>query len=491
MHPQQKKFLLILPVIALPFLCLFFYALGGGTGAQKTPATALGLNPELPKASFDPKKSALDKAAIYEKAIQDSILHQQLQQQEPYAPANPSFKDTKADELLQQLGQLQRSFDQPVQPSASPAMGSAGQRLPFPARRNEPPETDPQLERLNGMLDKVIRIQHPGETSNSAPSSSNNNIEEVIPADSASNSISAIVPEKQVLATGATIALRLEEDVRLGKALIPRGQLVYGLVNINNDRMLIHINSIRNDRNIYTTDLQVFDLDGLPGIHIPGRISRDVTKESADQGLNSLNIMTYDPSLGAQAANAGIQTARSLFSRKVRQIRVKVRAGYQLLLRDAKTANNFHPIELPGEKPGSCLLRPPGFVPGGPFLKNSSLGEMEVGLQGIYMKDEILWFALIAHNASAITYIPEYIRWFIRDRRVFKSTAVQESTLTPLYAPEWTAITGDSSCATWTGFRPFALTRDKELVVEVGEKKGGRVLQLVLQHKYWRKIKKL
>jgi hypothetical protein len=477
---RQQKFLLLLPVIILPFLYLVFYTLGGGKDQKEEVATGLGLNTELPQARFDPKKAIMDKLAAYEKASHDSMIRQKYQQQDPYAtagkPASPEtipvFKDQKAEELQQQLHRLQESLNQPAQP--------------IHQTRNTPPEPDPQLERLNGMLDKVIRIQHPSEPE---PRQANPSVDEVQPADSTSNTISAIVPEKQVLVTGATIALRLADDLRVNKILIPKGQLVYGVVNINNDRMLIHINAIRSDRNIYTTDLQVYDLDGLAGIHIPGQISRDVTKQSADQGINSLNLMTYDPSIGSQAANAGVQAAKSLFSKKIRQVRVTVRSGYQLLLRTNK-AN--HPTELPGEKPGLFpSLQPPGIAPGGSFIQRCAAEGMEFSLQGIYLKDEVLWFALAIHNSSAITYIPEYIRWFIRDRRVFRRTAVQELPLTPLYQPEQTSVTGDSTQSGWTGFHPFSLTKDKELVIEIGEKKGGRVMQLVLHDKHWRTIKKL
>ena len=483
---RQQKFLLLLPVIVLPFLCLVFYTLGGGRHQKGEVSTGPGLNTELPQARFDPKKVIMDKLAAYEKASHDSMIRQKYQRQDPYVAATkpatsetmPVFKDPKADELQERLRQLQESLYQPAQP-----MHQA---------RNTASEPDPQLERLNGMLDKVIRIQHPSEPVQAASPVVSSSVDEVQPADSTSNTISAVVPEKQVLATGATIALRLTDDIRVNKTLIPRGQLVYGVVNINNDRMLIHINAIRIDHNIYTTDLQVYDLDGLAGIHIPGQISRDVTKQSADQGINSLNLMTYDPSIGGQAANAGVQAAKSLFSRKVRQVRVTVRPGYQLLLRSNKPNHSSHSIELPGEKPGvSLVVQPPGIVPGGSFLQSCSEGGVELDLQGIYLKDETLWFALRTHNGSAISYIPEYIRWFVRDRRVFRRTAVQELPLKPTYQPEQTAIAGDSTRPDWTGFRPFALAKDKELVIEMGEKNGGRTLVLVIGHKQILKAQKI
>ncbi len=466
---RQQKFLLLLPLIVLPFLCMVFYTLGGGKNQKNESATGPGLNTQLPQARFDPKKAIMDKLAAYEKASQDSMIRQKFQQQDPYT-STPIYKDQKADELQQQLHHLQESLSQPAPPIHQP--------------RNSPPEPYQQLEKLDGMLDKVIRIQHPSE-----PIQASSTVDEIDPADSTRNTISAIVPEKQVLVTGATIALQLEDDLRINKILIPKGQLVYGVVNITNDRILIHITAIRSDRNIYTSDLQVYDLDGIAGVHIPGQISRDVTKQSADLGINSLNLTTYDPSISGQAANAGLQATKSLFSKKVRQIRVTVRPGYQLLLRSSKTHRS---TELPGEKPGPLpSFQPPGIAPGGSFLQQSSAEGLEFGLQGIYLKDEILWFALVVHNSSAITYIPEYTRWFIRDRRVFRRTAVQELPLTPIYQPEQAAIISDSTQSGWVGFQPFSLTKDKELVLEMGEKKGGRVLQLVLHSKHWQTIKKL
>ena len=41
-----------------------------------------------------------------------------------------------------------------------------------------------------------------------------------------------------------------------------------------------------------------------------------------------------DPSLKAQAAAAGISAAKTLLSRKVKQVKVMVKAGYKVLLKD-------------------------------------------------------------------------------------------------------------------------------------------------------------
>jgi hypothetical protein len=52
--------------------------------------------------------------------------------------------------------------------------------------------------------------------------------------------------------------------------------------------------------------------------------------------VQGVDITTLNPSIGAQAANAGIEAAKTLLTRKAKLIRVTVKAGYQVLLRDEK-----------------------------------------------------------------------------------------------------------------------------------------------------------
>jgi hypothetical protein len=81
-------------------------------------------------------------------------------------------------------------------------------------------------------------------------------------------------------------------------------------------------------------------MDGLPGIHIPGAITRDVAKESADQGISTMGLNALDPSLSGQAATAGIEAAKALISRKIKLVRVSVKAGYQVLLKNTKVVTH-------------------------------------------------------------------------------------------------------------------------------------------------------
>lgn len=506
--PEKRKFLLWLPLFAIPFLLLVFHILGGGGGGGKAKdAVAMGLNMQLPAAPFVPGKALQDKQKAYEQAESDSARKAQYQRQDPYRrdsafampapsvplsvrPSDPALGldrtpagavggvpagDRRADELLQRLARLKETLHHKPAEAQRP-VSSEEPKVP----QAEPAAPDPQIDRLNAMLDKVIRIQHPQEQPAALVAVSRPLAEEAGPADSNANSVMAVTSADQILTSGMTIALRLIDSIRVGGRVLPAGQMVYGSVSINSDRMLVRIGGLRDGGNLYATDWQVYDLDGLPGIHIPGLLGRDVAKQSADQGVNSLNLMTVDPSLGAQAANAGIQAAKSFLGRKVRQVRVTVRAGYTVLLRSMREKDRPGKPVSGGRTAGDSVAREPDFMPTGGILERCRNEGVELRLRCLLVQDGLVWFGLEWVNRSPMPYRPVYARWTIRDRRAFRRTALQELALTPIRASALPCVAGDSVYHSWAGFPAFAMAKEKELVLEVGEQGGGRVLKLTI-----------
>lgn len=165
--------------------------------------------------------------------------------------------------------------------------------------------------------------------------------DETITASQEGNTIEAITHGTQELVEGSTVKLRLLNDVEINKILVPKDQFIFGTCGINGERLTIKINSIRTGNSLLPVSLEVYDLDGLPGIYIPGAITRDAAKQASDNALQNVQFMSLDPSLGAQAAAAGVEAAKGLFSKKAKLIKVTVKAGYQLFLKDTKPDSTF------------------------------------------------------------------------------------------------------------------------------------------------------
>ena len=63
-----------LPVLVIPFMTMFFWALGGGKGVVEAKTTkTIGLNTKLPDAKFNDEVNAWDKLSLYQKARRDSL----------------------------------------------------------------------------------------------------------------------------------------------------------------------------------------------------------------------------------------------------------------------------------------------------------------------------------------------------------------------------------------------------------------------------------
>jgi hypothetical protein len=69
---RKRKFLLVMPVLIVPFLTMAFWALGGGKGKPSAAVVSkAGLNTKLPDAKLKADKG-LNKMSFYELAQKDS-----------------------------------------------------------------------------------------------------------------------------------------------------------------------------------------------------------------------------------------------------------------------------------------------------------------------------------------------------------------------------------------------------------------------------------
>lgn len=226
--------------------------------------------------------------------------------------------------------------------------------------------TDPRLRQIKEVLDQVIALKYPERTSPATPSEQDRSVlpveatptsgtefpekvsdrpvsngffglsDEIDSSTAASTSLQAVIHNTQTVQTGSIVKLRLLQPIFVGGQEIPANAFIYGPATITGERVTIQLtNAIYNGR-IFPIALKVYDgTDGLEGLFVPGMITRDVVKQNMSQGVSGLNIATLDPSLGAQAAAAGIETARNLLSRKINLVKATLKAGHIAILKRA------------------------------------------------------------------------------------------------------------------------------------------------------------
>lgn len=426
---RQRKFFMVLPLLVLPFVTLMFWALGGGNvnNANAQPAQK-GFNMDLPDAYLKEDKP-LDKMSYYNQAARDSAKMKELMKNDPYYNNQPplnmdeentyensysllqygnsnsgglktspytgaAYDDPNEVKVYQKLEQLNKVLNNTDATeikteeystynrdrSASVNTEDVDRLEQMMQTMNQPDGEDAEMKQLNGMLEKILDIQHPdrvqeklrqtsearkgevfavsatgdkttisflgnsyprqtGYESNKYILNQTNafySLDDIAALNDQQNAVKAVIHETQTVVNGSTVKLRLVDDIYINGILIPKDNFLFGTASLNGERLSIKINSIRFQNSLFPVELSVYDLDGMDGIYIPGAITRNVAKQSADRAFQGFGMTTLDPSIGAQAAGAGIEAARSMLSKKVKLIKVTVKAGYQVLLKDEK-----------------------------------------------------------------------------------------------------------------------------------------------------------
>jgi hypothetical protein len=110
--------------------------------------------------------------------------------------------------------------------------------------------------------------------------------------------------------------------------------------------------------------------------------------------------------------------------------------------------------------------------------------DMIARVNGIYIKDNVIYYQLDFTNQSPIDYDVNYLRFYIWDKRKSKRTASQENELTPLHIAGNTALVkAKDHNAVVVALDKFTIPDAKYFAIEIGEKNGGRNLLLKVNNR--------
>lgn len=108
---------------------------------------------------------------------------------------------------------------------------------------------------------------------------------------------------------------------------------------------------------------------------------------------------------------------------------------------------------------------------------------VEYLVKGLYTHNGLLYLHTQIRNASNVPYDVDFITFKIVDRKVAKRTAIQEQIILPVRAYNYaTRVAGRRDERTVFAFDKFTIPDDKQLVVELHEKSGGRHQRLIIRN---------
>ena len=151
------------------------------------------------------------------------------------------------------------------------------------------------------------------------------------------NTIPACVYGAQSVTDGQAVRLRLLEPMAVADRIIPRNAVVVGAAKIQGERLAIEITSLEHDGTVIPVELEVYDTDGQPGIFIPNSMEMNAVREvAANMGGSLGSSINISTNAGAQlASDLGkglIQGTSQYIAKKMRTVKVHLKAGYRVML---------------------------------------------------------------------------------------------------------------------------------------------------------------
>lgn len=372
----------VLPLLALPFICLFFYVYH--TGAAKDHQVAKqqpGFNGTVAEVSPDVKKRNLeDKLDAYRDRYKtadgaggvtpipserstdpayvdagrknrqldsiDSAMKQRFA--EPLASRRPRLRgnhytDRGDRQLADALNKLSRPAELPAATARPPADQDPMQlfkkqmaymdsirKMNDPAWQKQQQETKLKAE-AKKTDDKTLTVaklyQAPGDFNTVMPQREQ-------------QLITAVIDENVTGYAGSRIRLRLLEPIMAGTVSVPKDTYLYALVSgFSGQRVTFTIKTILFNGRLLPVKLEIYDQDGLAGLYVPDSRFRDFTKDlgtSTIQGVSTDNGSSSGSQFLMSTADKVFQSASGAVASAIRKNKAKIKYNAYIYLIDTK-----------------------------------------------------------------------------------------------------------------------------------------------------------
>jgi len=384
---KQPKY--ILPLILLPFLCLFFFVYHSGFAKKKQEAKQeAGINGTVGDVSPDIKKKQLEnKLDAYRNTYKDADASSAVSALPEEKTSNPSYNNNYTDKqkrMLDSINQVMKNrYSQRDRQSVSVsnsgrdrAMAEALNNLPGRQGQHHgqgtPPPKDPMatfreqmayLDSMNKANDPALKAERlkkerltkaEAERKNEPAlavhkaAGDNAGFNTVMP-DQADDFIKVVIDENLTGYAGSRIRLRLLDDINAGRYLIKKDTYLFALISgFSGQRVTLTIKSVLYGGKILPVNLEVYDLDGLAGLYVPESAFRDFTK---DLGNNTIQGVSIDNGSGTGPATSRfvMSTAGKMFESTssaiaglIRKNKARIKYNSYLYLIDDEAQQNAH-----------------------------------------------------------------------------------------------------------------------------------------------------
>lgn len=380
---RTRKMATFIPIVGVPFMAAMFWLGDGGKGAAAAGAVPVqaGINTELPKAgnstittsklaaysapvdslrnrdlvrgkvdtakagglatgvgaNGQPATASSDAAVL---AAQKQLAAVQAAQQSNGQVATGGTSSlAPAQQMELMRAQHQRELDEQrtqaslerinAQSMASASAGGAAATVTKPAA---PVKKKPATRAL--MVDDDAIVSHLGSNGTGKKrTASFQGLDDGSSSTMDANTLPAVIHESQEVVSGSLVKMRLTEAAVVNGHKLAANTFIYGKCALAGERLTIAIETLKSGSNIFPASLEVYDVDGLQGLHIPGAITRDASKQAGADAMGAADMMTMSGDPATAAAGVAVNAVKGLGQKKIRLVKVRLKAGYNVMLK--------------------------------------------------------------------------------------------------------------------------------------------------------------
>jgi len=380
----------IMPLLALPFICLFFYVYHSGTTGKTAIAKHVsGMNSSVADVSPEVKKRKLeDKLDAYRNTFKESDGNTAvipIPTESPSVPLPGSMRGSAQNKLSDSISRLvtkkygtmakrgrTANYKAPAISARDRELETALNNLTYRQNEKTKMQSLPQQEKEKdpmdvfrqemAYMDSLRKSTDPAYQAEQQKQKATAKLQElkarektleVQKADQPLADFNTVMPKKTnafIMAiidenvTGyaeSRIRLRLLEDIRVGTTMVTKGTYIYALISgFSGQRVTLSIKSILYNNKMLPVKLDVFDLDGLQGLYVPDSQFRDFTKDLGTSTIQGVTIENNGSGSAASqllmsTADKMFQSTSSAIAGAIRKNKAKIKYNSYIYLIDA------------------------------------------------------------------------------------------------------------------------------------------------------------
>lgn len=390
MKINLKKSRYVVPLLVLPFLCLFFYVYQSSAGQKEQVVVQDGINSNVADISDQVRKRGLtDKLDAYRDRYKDSQGNSAINNIEGDEKADIALNAGKQKNALDSIdrvlksrgtaalsssvipsadfrgsnrGKPQLSAEDRAMAEALSALAERGKpiRQPVTEKMVKEPDRDPMevFKKQMSYMDSMGKANDPEyqaelkrkEKLKPVLAAAVLDVQPVtrvpvaegifntVMAEKQKSLISAVIDENVTGYSGSRIRIRILEDLFVGSLPLKKGTYLYAEISgFSQQRVKLSVTSIAREDKIIPVRLEIYDLDGLEGLYIPSsnfrEFSRNLGTESI-QGFSTQGGAKDQQEFLMSAVDRIFTSTSSAISGLIRKNKAKVKYNSRIYLID-------------------------------------------------------------------------------------------------------------------------------------------------------------